>query len=180
MKQTVFDLEKNRDLFLSILESHKGIIYKIANTYCQDKADQQDLIQEIIIQLWQSLDKYNSEFKVSTWLYRIALNTAISFYRKSKVEKQKTVELSPVLKTTVKADEPFRENPDLILLQNFIQELRALDKALILLYLEELSYKEIANIVGLTPTNVSTKIMRIKKTLKKKFQTIKSQDDARE
>jgi len=162
-------LDKNRDIFISILENHKGIIFKIVNSYCKDVTDKQDLIQEIIIQLWISFEKYNNQFKLSTWIYRIALNTSISFYRKNKVRKEKTVLASAILETTLKSDEPFQENPDLIKLQGFIQELKELDKALILLYLDGLSQKEISKIIGITPTNVGSKIERIKKMLKQKF-----------
>jgi RNA polymerase sigma-70 factor (ECF subfamily) len=162
-------LDKNRDIFISILDNHKGVIFKIVNSYCKDVTDKQDLIQEIIIQLWISFEKYNNQFKLSTWIYRIALNTSISFYRKNKVRKEKTVISSAILQKTLKADEPFQENPNLLKLQGFIQELRELDKALILLYLDGLSQKEISKIIGIKPTNVGTKIERIKKTLKQKF-----------
>jgi len=162
-------LDKNRDIFISILDNHKGIIFKIVNSYCKDVTDKQDLIQEIIIQLWISFAKYNNQFKLSTWIYRIALNTSISFYRRNKVRKEKTVLASAILETTLKSDEPFQEDPDLIKLQGFIQELKELDKALILLYLDGLSQKEISKIIGITSTNVGSKIERIKKMLKQKF-----------
>jgi len=172
-------LDHKRDIFLSILEDHKGIIYKIVNSYCRDAVDRQDLIQEIIIQLWVSLDKYKSQYKRSTWVYRIALNTSISFYRKNKTLKEKTIELSPIFETSLKAEETTQENQDIILLRRFVQELPKVDKALMLLYLDGLAYKEISEIMGITPTNVSTKITRIKKKLKKKFHTSKSTDHAR-
>jgi RNA polymerase sigma-70 factor (ECF subfamily) len=165
-------LNKNRDIFISILENHKGIIYKIVNSYCKEFEDRQDLIQEIVIQLWLSFDKYNDQFKLSTWIYRIALNTSISYYRKNKTRKKKTITASAILETTLKADEPFQENTDFNKLLGFIQELKNVDKALILLYLDGLNQKEIAKIIGITATNVGTKIARIKKTLKEKFQTL--------
>ena len=166
-------MKKNTAIFLDVLERHKGIIYKIANSYCKAREDRQDLIQEIIIQLWQSFEKYNEQFKLATWIYRIALSTAISFYRKNKTYKQKTTGLPAMLETSLKANKPFQEDTDISTLQGFIQELREIDKALIVLYLDGLSQKEIANIMGITPTNVGTKIARIKKTLKQKFQTLK-------
>jgi len=165
-------LDPNRDIFSALIESHKGIIYKIAHSYCQDDQDRQDVIQEIIIQLWASLDKYDSQFKQSTWVYRIALNTAISFYRKAKVRKDKSVPLSPAIAASLEAKPAFEEDPNLKLLQGFIQELNEIDKALILLYLDGHPYKEIAAITGFSPTNVSTKIGRIKKGLKKRFQNL--------
>lgn len=74
--------------FLGVIQTHKGILYKIANAYCHDAEDRKDLVQEIIIQLWKSFDNYSDEFKYSTWIYRIALNVAISFYRKENRRKQ--------------------------------------------------------------------------------------------
>lgn len=158
-------------IFLSVLQTHKGIIYKIANAYCSDEDNRKDLVQEITIQLWKSFDKYNESFKYSTWVYRIALNTAISFYRKENRRKQISASLSNnIIEVT---DEPAKP-PDaaLQLLNNFIAALREMDKALMLLYLEEKSYKEIAEITGISQTNVATKISRIKLLLKQKFTNI--------
>ncbi|BAO76549.1 RNA polymerase sigma factor [Winogradskyella sp. PG-2] len=73
-----------KEQFIRTIDEHKKIIYKIVNSYCQNKEDRKDLEQEIIIQLWNSFDNYNSDYKYSTWMYRIALNVAISFYRKEK------------------------------------------------------------------------------------------------
>ncbi len=77
--------EKDSGLFLSVVETHKGILYKVANAYCKDAFDRQDLIQEILVQLWKSFERYDSQYKHSTWIYRIALNVAISFYRKDEM-----------------------------------------------------------------------------------------------
>ena len=76
------------DLFLSVIETHKGIIYKVANSYCKDTENKKDLVQEIVLQLWKSFDSYNNQFKHSTWIYRIALNVAISYYRKEERRKE--------------------------------------------------------------------------------------------
>ncbi len=165
-------MDKNRDIFLSLLESHKGIIYRVANSYCRDSADRQDLVQEIIIQLWTSFDRYDSSFKHSTWMYRIALNTAISYYRKSKVRRENSVDLSPILESTIGGEETLEADPNLKLLQHFIQQLGEIDRSLILLFLDEHSYKEIAEITGFSVTNVSTRLGRIKKELKAKFQNV--------
>ncbi len=167
-------MDNKTDIFLSVIEQHKGIIYKIANSYCKVQAERQDVIQEIIIQIWQSFDRYNSQFSRSTWIYRIALNTAISYYRKHKTQKQDTTELTTVLEMSLIADAPYQENPNLLKLQAFIQELRDIDKALILLYLDGLSQKEIAKIVGITSSNVGTKLSRIKKLLQQKFKNTES------
>ena len=77
----------NTNLFLSVIETNKGIIYKVANSYCKDIEDRNDLVQEIVLRLWKSFDSYDQHFRHSTWIYKIALNTAISFYRKEKTRK---------------------------------------------------------------------------------------------
>jgi len=162
------------DKFLSVIESNKGILYKITNSYCQNRDDRKDLIQEIIIQLWQSFDKYNNDYKHSTWIYRIALNVAISFYR----NKNRRMEISNPLPEGVlnynNSNVLDDTDEDIKFLQQFISELKELDKALMLLYLEEKSHKQISEIIGLSETNVATKIGRIKKLLKQKFSFIKN------
>lgn len=163
------DLGNQKDIFLSILEDHKGIIYKVANSYCRDHEDKKDLVQEIIIQLWQSFEKYNNQFKYSTWIYTISLNTSISFYRKKSKPINKTIELKGILETPISDNATHEEDANIQLLQRFIRELREIDKALILLYLEGLNQKEISDIIGISASNVSTKVGRIKKILKEKF-----------
>ncbi|MEL6719258.1 MAG: sigma-70 family RNA polymerase sigma factor, partial [Bacteroidota bacterium] len=107
------------------------------------------------------------------WMYRVALNTAISFYRKTKTYQQKTTALTTVLETTLESKENVQEDSRLSALKRLIQELKEIDKALILMYLEGLSQKEIATIIGLSPSNVGTKISRIKKQLRQRFQNLK-------
>lgn len=164
-----------KDQFIKTIDEHKKIIYKIVNSYCQNKEDRKDLEQEIIIQLWNSFDNYNSDYKYSTWMYRIALNVAISFYRKEKKWSIKNDFYNE--ESIFKIEEDTSEEQTeldfhLTLLQEFIHNLNELNKALMLLYLEEKSYEEIAEILGITKTNVATKISRIKLKLKKEFQNI--------
>ena len=161
--------------FIKTIDDHKKIIYKIVNSYCQNKEDRKDLEQEIIIQLWNSFDTYNSDYKYSTWMYRIALNVAISFYRKEKKWSIKNdfYHEESIFKIEEDTSEEQTElDNHLKLLQEFIHNLNELNKALMLLYLEEKSYEEIAEILGITKTNVATKISRIKLKLKKEFQII--------
>jgi RNA polymerase sigma factor (sigma-70 family) len=162
------NLELTED-FVTTLENNKGIIYKIANSYCKDLDDRQDLIQEIIIQLWNSFGKYNGTAKFSTWMYRIALNTAISFYRKDNRRKGLHVPLSEIVIQTTSEVLRDEKEASLGLLEKFIRELNELDRALMILYLEEKSQNEIAEIVGISVSNVSTKIGRIKERLKRQF-----------
>lgn len=163
------------DRFLSIIENSKGIIYKITNSYCKDSEDRKDLVQEIISQLWKSFDNYSEQYKYSTWIYRIALNVAISFYRKENRRKAIANPLSEGIFSFADFYENNETESNLGFLQLFISELKDLDKALLLLYLEEKSYKEIAEIIGITETNVATKLGRIKVLLKQKFSILEKQ-----
>lgn len=164
-----------KEQFIKTIDEHKKIIYKIVNSYCSNREDRKDLEQEIIIQLWKTFDNYNSDYKYSTWMYRIALNVAISFYRKEKkwsIKNDYYNEESIFKIEEDTSEEQTELNYHLKLLQEFIYNLNELNKALMLLYLEEKSYEEIAEILGITKTNVATKISRIKLKLKKEFQNI--------
>ena len=154
--------------FVSIIEANKGIIFKICNSYCRNAIDREDLAQEIIFQLWKSWERFDEAYKLSTWMYRIALNVAISFYRN---EKKTTPTVSMGDHLIELSDENLEEGleANLNALQQFINELKPLDRALMILYLEEKSHKEMAEIIGISTTNVATKIGRIKEQLKQKF-----------
>ena len=156
--------------FLERIKDNEGIIYKICNSYCSNKADREDLGQEIIYQLLKSYSTFNDTNKFSTWMYRVALNVAISFYRKRKT--------GDVITLVEKQEDKEDDNKHAVHLENnitrmhqFISELKELDKALMILYLESKNYKEIAEILGITETNVATKISRIKEILRQKFST---------
>jgi RNA polymerase sigma-70 factor, ECF subfamily len=159
--------------FLKLIEDNKGIIFKICNSYCADANDREDLAQEIIYQLWRSGKNFNEDHKFSTWMYRVALNTAISFYRKEKNKNIKVPLAESIYEIADKDDGAKKTEEDITLLQQFINELKELDRALMILYLEDKSYKEIAEILGITETNVATKISRIKENLKQKFSKFK-------
>jgi len=162
--------QTEKDKFLALILENKKVIYKICHSYCKNSADREDLAQEIIIQLWQSSGRYDKQYKLSTWIYRIALNVAISFYRSETRRKQDTAALDENIIDMVE-DEPAPDEleEDIQLLYRFIDKLDALNKALILLYLDNHNYKEISYILGITETNVATKINRIKQKLKKGF-----------
>jgi RNA polymerase sigma factor (sigma-70 family) len=157
------------DQFLAVVAANKGILYKVANSYCRDPDDREDLVQEMVLQVWRSFDRYNEQYKQSTWMYRIALNVAISFYRKANRRKQVHHPLSASILSYVEPSETAETELQINRLHAFIAELKEIDKALMLLYLEEKSYKEIAEIMGLSETNVATKLSRIKAALKLKF-----------
>lgn len=161
-----------KDKFITIIRDNQKLIFKICYSYCQNQENRKDLQQEILMQLWNSFSKFDGRVKVSTWIYRIALNTAISFYRKDckHDENREIIDESIIsisnFEMTLEIDE------DISLLYQFIEQLGELDKALILLYLDDNKHKEIADILGISETNVATKISRIKKRLKEQFSNI--------
>lgn len=154
--------------FHQIIHQHKGILFKVTKTYCRNEDDRQDLLQEIMIQIWKSLPRYNKAFAVTTWLYRISINVAVSFYRKNVTRHNFNVPLVEEF-TSIRDETVNGKYEELDLLYQYISELNDLDKAIILLYLEDKSYAEISEIMGLSVTNVGTKMSRIKINLKMKF-----------
>jgi len=158
------------DQFSKLLEEHKGIIYTIANSYCRNVEDRKDLIQEIVLQIWKSYDRYDERFKLSTWIYRIALNVAISAYRR---EQRRTERISPLDEIIIEpATETEKPDPRVATLYQIIDQLDEMNRALMILYLSDNSYREIAAILGITETNVATKINRLKLRLKEQFNEI--------
>lgn len=169
-------MDKDRTAnFLVVVEHNKGILFKVANSYCRNIEDRKDLVQEIILQLWKSFDNYNEKFKLSTWIYRISLNVAISFYRKENRRKRISNSLTTAIFDFSETEITDEKETNLGILNQIISELNDLNKALMLLYLEEKSYKEISEIIGITETNVATKIGRIKSKIKKEFNQLKNQ-----
>ena len=154
--------------FVKLLEENKGILFKVARTYGSGEEEVKDLIQEISIQVWKAFPKYNPNFKFSTWLYRIALNVAISTFRKESRRKEIHRDLDEQIVSKIPEDSQETDQP-LKLLYQVIGTLKSFDRALILLYLEEKTYAEISEIMGVTETNVATKLSRLKKTIKDEF-----------
>lgn len=152
------------EVFTSLLEEHAGIIHKVALGYTSSFADRQDLVQEITLQLWRAYPRYSPERPFSTWMYRIALNVAISFLRRHTHPVRQALPLEE--SELPLAHEP--ESPDerVILLQQVIASFPPLDRGLLLLYLDEHSHREMAAILGLTETNVATKLNRLKQRLR--------------
>lgn len=165
-------MQRDKDTFLLQLEEHKLIIYKICNSYCKNTSDRDDLAQEITYQLWRSFHHFNGSVKFSTWMYRVALNVAITFYRKTKTSEAIIHLGEPDTEIEDKKDDSAELEKNKNLLQQFINELKELDKALMILYLEEKNYSEISEILGITETNTATRISRIKDKLKQRFSTI--------
>ena len=152
--------------FTDLLRRHAGLIHKVAHAYCRDAADREDVVQEIVLQLWRSRERYDERFRETTWIYRIALNVAISFHRRERRHHVKRSELEehPI---AIAAVEPGEE---VQLLLRCIDDLGALDKALVLLYLDGNDHASIADVLGISVSNVGTKLHRIKDRLRIAFE----------
>ena len=155
--------------FVQLMEQNKGIVFKVANSYCQHQDDRQDLAQEILTTMWLAFEKYNPEYKFSTWMYRIALNVAISNYRKDSKREDKANANEECLVHIAELTQEGERSEEIRLLYRFIGQLDSLNKAIMLLYLENEPYDDIANSLGISKTNVATRIGRIKEALRKQF-----------
>ena len=159
-----------QDPCLALLEAHRGLLCKVASTYCRRAEDRNDLIQEISLQVWRSYPRFDGRCQFSTWMYRLAINVAISFHRQESVHH-----------TLLHGDDHLQDLPapadagpptdELQALHGFIDGLDGLNKALVLLYLDDRSHAEIAEILGLSATNVATKLARIKQRLRQGLET---------
>ena len=145
--------------FLGMLREYNRIIYKVTSFYTDENNTLDDLYQDVVLNLWKAFPNFRNESQLSTWIYRIALNTCVSFYRKN-TRRPACVEITPDVGAYEEENEAVAE------LYACINRLGKLERALILLYLEDRPHKEIAEIMGITATNVSTKINRIKEKLK--------------
>jgi len=161
---TTSELQKR---FQTLVDEHKKILYKVCNSYCRDRDARDDLAQEIIIQLWRSFDKFDERYRFSTWMYRIALNVAISFYRRENTRTRYLISDEEHLLEAI--DEKENQPDDIRLLYEFIEGLDPLNKALVLLYLDGNNYQEIADVLGISETNAATKINRLKNKLKQEL-----------
>ena len=156
-------MENIEQEFLSVIREYERVIYKVCYLYTTPNATLSDLYQEVVLNIWKAFPKFRRECKISTWIYRIALNTCISFIRKEK-------NIPEIVTLTQEADRSEEDDETQAMLRQLLPDdkpVRAMEKSIILLYLEEKSYEEIAEITGLTITNVATKLNRIKDKLKK-------------
>lgn len=157
------DLEVN---FLSDFESNQNIVHKICRIYTSDQDAHNDLFQEITIQLWKNYGRFRGDSKFSTWMYRVALNTAISLYRKS-TKSIKTQNIDAISFKIESTEYDATEEQQLKLLYKAIHQLNDIDKALIFLYLENKPYDEISETLGISSVNARVKMNRAKDKLKK-------------
>jgi RNA polymerase sigma-70 factor (ECF subfamily) len=167
-------MDERQTRFSQSIEQHRRILYAICRSYCPDRNDREDLAQEIVAQLWRSYPRYDEAYAFSTWMYRVALNVAISFDRRVRVRARLTVFDEAALEAAV---EPQAERADdVALLRSFIDDLEPLSKALTLLYLDGYSHREIAQTLGISESNVGTKINRLKASLRQRFEAPPASD----
>ena len=159
-------MQQNLDKqFEQQINTHKGIIYKVTNLYAYTDANRQDLFQEIVLQLWRAFPKFRGDAKLSTWVYRIALNTAISGLRREKKDIVSFMpDLSPYDNGEITGNNG--EERKLVLLYNAIKQLNQVDKAMVMLYLEDKTYADMEDILGISQGNIRVRITRIKEKLR--------------
>lgn len=156
------DAKEREQAFIALAEEYKQVIYKVCYMYATDAENLNDLYQETIINLWKAFPRFRGDSKVSTWVYRIGLNTCISFYRKAK-SKPEVVPLSVDFEAVIEEED---KTAQLRELYRMINQLGQLERALILLWLEEKSYQEMADITGISRGNVAVRLNRIREKLK--------------
>ena len=162
--ENVLKVEYSETTFERLIVENQQMIHKICNIYGSNEADKEDLFQEITLQLWRSFKSFKVKSKFSTWLYRVALNTAISQKRKQNRSPESTSLSDREFQLSGSSTQESNEE-DLKQLRWAIRQLKSVDRAIIFLYLEEKSYQEIADIIGITAKNVGVKIVRIKAKL---------------
>src|SRR5271166_6605131 len=139
-----------QEKFQIVVDQHKKILYKVCNSYCRNRDDRDDLAQEIIVQLWRSFGKFDESYRFSTWMYRIALNVAISFYRRENTRTRYV--LSDNARVLNAIDETANQPAEIQALHQFIGGLDPLKKALVLRYLDGNNYQESAEVLGISET----------------------------
>ena len=157
------------DKFLEELNANIGIVHRVCRVYATDRDEREDLFQEIVFQLWRSFPGFQETAKFSTWMYRVALNTAIGGLRRQ----YRTIKKEPLTEKSqsVLADEPDHDDEHLELLYEAISELSPIEKAITMLHLDGDDYEQIAAVVGITANNVSVKLVRIRKKLEMRLKT---------
>jgi len=148
--------------FLAQLQAHERIIHKVCRIYQDDLHDRQDLFQEIVCQAWRSYPSFRAESRFPTWLYRVALNTAITYFRRQRRRRQ--ADPADISMRLHPPEDPYAEQAERMYAA--INRLSPVDKAIVLLYLDDCSYEEIASVMGMTRVNVGVRLNRIRKRLR--------------
>lgn len=163
---TIATLNNQQHRFRELIEQHQGIVGKITQTYCWHIDDREELSQEILTQLWRAFPNYDDAKPFSTWMYRVALNVSISWVRSNSIRQRHMTALGDNVNQLADTSYANAEDERISFLKTFIETLDTLNRALVLLYLEEYSYQEISEVLGITETNVATKLSRIKQRVR--------------
>lgn len=155
-------MDSTEQQFIQLLSEHQKIIHKVCNLYMNHPLDKEDLFQEITLQAWKGYAQFKGQSKFSTWLYRVALNTAITYFKKERKQIQQVDETW----AGEIADYGKEDNEQFNLMYKAISELSKIDKAIVMLYLDDLPYQEISEMLGISPNHVAVKMNRIKIKLK--------------
>lgn len=164
-------MDAKQTQFLQLIEEHKGILFKICKIYQDDADDRNDLLQEMTLQLWLAFDSFRGESKFSSWMYRVALNTAIAFFKKQK----RRPDDQPLHHDFDRADElshAGEKEEKLAVFYKAVQQLGKVEKALIYLYMEDQPYADIASHLGISEVNVRVRLNRVKNKLKEIIKTM--------
>ncbi|KQT17142.1 RNA polymerase subunit sigma-70 [Chryseobacterium sp. Leaf404] len=153
--------------FAQLIKNNQGLIIKVSRLYTNSLEDEEDLFQEIVLQLWKSYDSFKGNSKISTWMYRVALNTAITLFRK-KSRSLPTNELDINLRDY--EDDNDDKQQQISLLYQVIKTLPNVERAIVMMYLDDLPYRDIAENLGITEVNARVKMNRLKKILKEKME----------
>lgn len=153
-----------------LIADNEGLIFKVCNMYCNNREDREDLFQDIILQLWRAYPTFKGDSKVTTWMYRIAINNAITRLRKEK-KREKFAELNDEALQVAHTDNNIQDE-QIAQMHEAIKKLNEVDRAVTMLYMDDCSYKEMSEILGLTEGNIGFKLNRIKARLKSLVNTL--------
>jgi RNA polymerase sigma-70 factor (ECF subfamily) len=160
--------DDRQQVFKSWIQEHAGLVFKVARAFAPSKADQQDLAQEILLQMWCSLPRFEGKAKASTWIYRVALNTALAWRRKEtkhRATETPLIDIETLPGSQVDSAQQLDQQEVVERLYAAIQQLPKADAALVLLYLDDLSYREMADVLGISENHVGVKLNRARKSL---------------
>lgn len=163
---------ENKELrFLQLIEEHKGMLFKVCRIYQDNQADRDDLMQEMVLQLWLAFDSFKGNSKFGTWMYRVALNTSIAFFKKQK-RRPDSEQLPDLLDHLVAEQIDTIKDEQLALFYKAIQQLNKVEKALLFLYMEDQPYQDIALNLGISEVNVRVRLNRTKNKIKEIINSI--------
>lgn len=157
--------QKLENTFLAAVEKNQNKLLRICSVYAKDTEESKDLLQEVLIQIWKSMPSFETRSSLETWMFRIALNVCLRFRSNHIKKRDRFIFVDHKLMANIEHEPETELKEQLMMLKNCIKKLNEADKAVITLYLEELPYKEISNVTGLTENTVAVKIKRIKKKL---------------